>query len=1106
MANNLVNIDIKKLVIDIIEGAKQSSNEEEFRIEFAKLLDPILKLWNIKPSYEKRILGKGLVFSGREDALYGTVIIELKSPGKLSAEKEFEKAKEQIKNYIMSEAKTFEYYGKYFGVIIDGYSIGFIRYRRNEWEELGPLDINEDNVRKLLEAIRGLSRKPIDDKFILIEFGPDSEIAKSSIQAFYKALIDTKSPRTMVLFEDWKRVFSQVCAYSTDKLKELINYYDLKNKENIDVEKLMFSIHTYYTVFMKLLSSEIITFFSDSLIGSYLKRLEESYLSNKSDMKDELKGLEEGGIFKDLGIKNFLEADYFAWYIDEWNDNISDVIYDLIKKLLEYEPATVELTPERVKDLFKKLYQNLIPRDIRHKLGEYFTPDWLAEVLLDEIGYDGNPEKRVLDPACGSGTFLVLTIKRIKEYAEEHFLDSREILRKIVKNVQGIDLNPLAVIASKANYIIAIADLIRYRPSGGIEIPIFLADSISVKTRTPIEGGKEIVLNTVVSEFHLPMEIVDKEILSPMLDLIDLSINNRYSFNEFKKMIIQKYELNDYTLDSLEKLYSTLLSLENAGKNRIWTRVLKNSSAPLIIGKFDYVVGNPPWINWENLPETYRNESKSLWNDYGLLEKTKGMGLGKVKRDMSMLFLAKSLDKFTIEGGKLAFLIPFTVYKTQTGAGFRKFIAGNENIHSKILKIHDLVTLFPFEGAVNRTSLIIIEKSGKTEIPIQCIMWVNPKSKGISQDLELEEVKNMTQEINLLFVPIEKNKFESPWMQITEKAYEGLKKVIGSSPYYNAYEGINTALNQVYWIKILSETPDGLLITNPPITGQKKNVKQIEQVVEKDLVYPLIRGRDVKKWYTEQDFGYILLPVDKNGETLSHKELKINYSNTWRYFENFFDDLINRVGEPYKSKLYLYKIEKFENAEKIAPPFYWLFNVKHSMAPYKVVWKRIAGAITGKATNFASAVIEPFNGRPIILNDSMILIPFERPEEAYYVSGILNSSIALLVIASYTYELRQETHIIKHIKILKFNLKNPLHLKISELSKKAHDIAKEIYQNNREDLKNELIKIEEEIDTSVAELYEINGKELEEIKKCLIILRGEEIYNEIYDLNLLGHF
>lgn len=214
---------------------------------------------------------------------------------------------------------------------------------------------------------------------------------------------------------------------------------------------------------MKLLTSEIVTLFADSLLGSYLKRIEEAYYRDSHEMLGELKDLEEGGIFATVGIKNFLEADYFDWYLDEWNEKITESIYELTRKLLEYEPATVELNPERVKDLFKRLYQNLVPRSIRHKLGEYFTPDWLAELLLDETGYDGNPDKRVLDPACGSGTFLVLTIKRIKEYADEHFLDRRELLNKIINNVRGIDLNPLAVLASKANYIIALSDLLRYR-------------------------------------------------------------------------------------------------------------------------------------------------------------------------------------------------------------------------------------------------------------------------------------------------------------------------------------------------------------------------------------------------------------------------------------------------------------------------------------------------------------------------------------------------------------------------------------------------------------------------------------------------------------------
>lgn len=80
--------------------------------------------------------------------------------------------------------------------------------------------------------------------------------------------------------------------------------------------------------------------------------------------------------------------------------------------------------------------------------------------------------------------------------------------------------------------------------------------------------------------------------------------------------------------------------------------------------------------------------------------------------------------------------------------------------------------------------------------------------------------------------------------------------------------------------------------------------------------------------------------------------------------------------------------------------------------------------------HFASAVLEPVDVSytdeklPAILNDSLILLPLNNPEEAYYVAGVLNSSIVLMLIASYTYELRQETHITQYIKIPKYNSNN----------------------------------------------------------------------------------
>ena len=500
---------------------------------------------------------------------------------------------------------------------------------------------------------------------------------------------------------------------------------------------------------------------------------------------------------------------------------------------------------------------------------------------------------------------------------------------------------------------------------------------------------------------------MDKGLLSRILEDIEFCAKNKYSKEDFKEFVSKKYDLSKNSLESLTRLYLKILSLEKKGRNKIWTRILKNSFAPLLIGKFDFVVGNPPWINWENLPEFYREETKGLWEWYGLTKTTKGTGLGKVKRDMAMLFVARCLDRFTKENGKFAFLIPFTVYKTQAGAGFREFLAKGywkdekTNSPCKVLKIHDLVTLYPFEGAVNRTSLIVIEKSGKTEFPIPCVMWHNPRSKGIDQEAELEEVRKTTRQFDLVLTPIIENKVESPWMIISKKAFEGIKKIIGKSG-YRAFEGVNTALNGVYWIDILSEQPNGLLITNPPLPGQKKKVKQVKQVVEKDLVYPLIRGRDVKKWYPASEMGYIILPTNSEGRNYSINYMKVNFPRAYNYFLKFKQELEQRS---------LYKLA---GKDKI-----WFgihVNIgKFTFAPYKVVWKYIAGKISGKA-EFLTAVLEPVNDKfvgekPVIPNEKLMLIPLDNKDEAYYVSGILNSSPAELLVASYVIETAISTHI-----------------------------------------------------------------------------------------------
>ncbi|RLG92873.1 class I SAM-dependent DNA methyltransferase, partial [Candidatus Bathyarchaeota archaeon] len=793
-------VDAEEIAEEIRRVASESISEEDLRqgVEYVLKRKVIEKLKEIEGEGVPHASWKPpraryevtLVSGVRADALYGHLIIEYERPKTFETKSGFEKAVEQVKGYIIAHAQNNEArFPRYLGVVLDGFKIGFVRYRSvtRTFERKGPFEVNKNTVAKLIEAIVGLRRKALSPEDLLKDFGPESPVTRAAIKTFYGKLLNPLD-RTKTFFEDWRRVFSQVCAYSPSKVKGLEKFYGLKDA---DPEKLLFAVHTYYALIMKLLAAEVGSLYITPRIWSYLRTLEDAYYRGHERLRDELRDLEEGGIFQKLGILNFLEADYFAWYLDEWDPEVGKAIMNVIDRLVEYDPSVADLEPERIRDLFKRLYQNLVPKKIRHDLGEYYTPDWLAELVLNEVGWTlENFEKvaeekedvlapldlRLLDPACGSGTFLILAIGRLKSYVEEHWIDKKTALRKITRNIVGFDLNPLAVIASRANYLISLGDMLREKGDQPIEIPIYLADSILVERRQTLTAAA-YVLRTVAGEFSIPETVVKKGLLPKVLAVIEECVRGGYNADEFKARLLREVELKEDEVSVIVELFNNMLRLEREGKNRIWTRILKNSFAPFFVGKFDYVVGNPPWINWENLPEDYRNSTKELWDAYGLLRKTKGMGLGKVKKDMAMLFIARCMDRYVKDGGMFAFLAPFTIYKTQAGAGFRRHIT-NYNVQ----KIHELVTLYPFEGATNRTSLIVIRKAGKTSFPIPCIIWCNPRSKPIDINASLREVARMTKQYRLMMIPIEVNRPESPWMQVTEKAYKTLKEsVIGES-------------------------------------------------------------------------------------------------------------------------------------------------------------------------------------------------------------------------------------------------------------------------------------------------------------------------------------
>lgn len=126
----------------------------------------------------------------------------------------------------------------------------------------------------------------------------------------------------------------------------------------------------------------------------------------------------------------------------------------------------------------------------------------------------------------------------------------------------------------------------------------------------------------------------------------------------------------------------------------------------------------------------------------------------------------------------------------------------------------------------------------------------------------------------------------------------------------------------------------------------------------------------------------------------------------------------------------------------------------------------------------------------------LMLIPFDDRDEAHYVASVLNSSVAQLIVMGYTIETAISTHVLKNVYVPKFKPKDKVHLKLADLSKNAHALAKRYYEQNDLEAQKELKEVEEEIDTTVVGLYGITDKELEEVKKTLRVLKGEDVESE----------
>ncbi|HUT53333.1 MAG TPA: N-6 DNA methylase, partial [bacterium] len=1008
-------INTEKLAEEILHASREARTEEDLKMK----VEPLLKreFNRIGVGVDKVRYEKHISLHGKPDAVYGFLVIEYKSPGKLSTKKGQEETSAQVIKYLEGESQGTphreDYLEQAVGVALDGQEIIFIRYTKTArlitlpvqiplpqlslfplerpsqgFQVQGPFPVNSASLTNLLIFIRASDRKRLTATDLADSFRPESPTAHQLVSELYSAVsrgTQRKSGdlRTRTFFNEWDRIFGVVYGQELEKAENVADKVAMLYgmPQGIRLKNFLFAIHTYYALLMKLMALELVALQHESRMVSLVQDF--SGLDDEA-LRLRLIDMENGQEFSERGITNFLEADFFYWYLDEWGPKLAGAIRGMVRELAKFEPATPVLEPEWTRDLLQNLYELIVPIDLRRALGEYYTPDWLAEYLVAETGYDGDPDQRFLDPACGSGTFLIKAINLVvQNHLKELNENPAETAAKMLNNIVGFDINPLAVLAARTNYLISFAKFLPHvRP---VTIPVYLCDSIVTPSESRKNGefafdNNPVVFPTSKVDFKFPHFMLEKKWIDRFTEAVEQALKSMMTPEVFLKSYFQDSDLEPLDEDLIKETYGQIRDMEKRGENGIWARYIKNAFAPAYLGKFDFVIGNPPWIRWGLLSDEYRERTLPLWHRYGLFSlKGHETRLGGGEKDFSMLFTYACADNYLEEGGRLGFLITIEAFKAKgAGEGFRRFIIpadkGNE-IPLSVLGMYDMVHLQPFHAA-NKTSLFVLEKGKPTRYPVAVKSWrKKPRAGKIKPTLSLKQVLEKCEVQELEGWPIDPKKPASSWQTATKKALKRLGSLKGKNIYV-ARLGARVEPYGVFWLKLKEVRPDGKLVVENWNDRGKMTIRKTTQAIEPDLVYPAVSGGDIKRFGMNKHF-YLLIAQDPKSRAGYSEEYFIqnNLALTLGYLVQFKKELSGRAA--YK-KYFHKEIKKKGGASQKVPfaPYWSMYNISdYTFAKYRVVWKRMASRMEAVVL---SRMKTEFGMRPVIATDTTSLIALDN--------------------------------------------------------------------------------------------------------------------------------
>lgn len=880
--------ELHRLSREVKEKCNRAENEATVSSIFETQLYYFTKAFFGKEAeFSKEVnVGKSVrhVFNNkRMDAVTNQLIIEYKHTSKLQSETDINEATKQITDYLRTQAQA----GNSFeAVLTDGLKTKFFSVKEDgSIRGSSFAELNSITLDKMIKNILFCDRKKLAGSNIANDFkiASSNKISNRLAVCLFNSIKDQNiSQKTNMLFNEWRDLFHLSEAdkgknRDIDKRRKALGEIFNCEIAGNDLEyKALFCLQTTYAIIVKLTALKLL---NQITLNDKEELFEKLSSTDSNTLKNFLQQLEDGFSFKNMGVRNLLEGDFFAWYCDDnqWNNEIFGLVKNILDILDSYEDLKFTETYEP-QDLFKDLYVGTIPQQVRHSLGEYFTPMWLADsVVSNSLATIDNVNWRGIDPCCGSGIFLLQMIKKIlnnKDITALTVEEKTRMLNDILCRVKGIDLNPLSVLTARVNYFITISKLIEGQAE--IEIPVYLGDSANLPVTINIDGVNcyKYSINTQKQtiDIELPVSFVKSENFSKIMFSIQTLVKAEKA-KAIATLILENIPLNERTENikiKIENLANNLVVLHQNKWDGIWVRILFNFMSTAKLGTFNLIVGNPPWVKWEFLPQSYANKIKTLCIDKHLFSGS--YRTGGISLNVCALIASTAASKWLIKEGTLAFLMPKTLMTQQSYEGFRNFYLDSEKQNRLYIQRLDDWSKAgsPFETAQEKCltyfygyNFVDYQMAG---IPVK----KHCKKKTITMNIinnkkEYSAVQGYFDIENNIAVQLTNKRTNFTFIRSGCKySLRDFRRVTGKSS-YKARSGAEFTPGETYFLKSVknSRRPNTYYFKNDPRKTSKYRVVPKDKIeLETTYIYPLIKGPRIKSFYHSEDSNFAIFPYN----------------------------------------------------------------------------------------------------------------------------------------------------------------------------------------------------------------------------------------------------